>query len=194
MVSDLKMDDKPAKLVRSSSIEKIRRFNSYICSQNYFFLPALLSLVKTSQSGVNTQKERTIFFFHLLRSLIFNTYIYKFFMKQQLKNVREFNKEDLKSKCDLGKTVLQSIISNFYAKFTQCFESTFVQTSLVFAAAFFIVSQLLICIYLLALVHVPVGLYFLIACLGYVNYLHFKINKSLKNDLKRISKNRKKDD
>lgn len=37
-------------LIRSSSMEKIKKFNSFICSQNYYILPALLTWLKTSQT------------------------------------------------------------------------------------------------------------------------------------------------
>lgn len=37
-------------LIRSTSIEKIKKFNSFICSQNYYILPSLLTWLKTSQT------------------------------------------------------------------------------------------------------------------------------------------------
>jgi hypothetical protein len=60
-----KADDKTQRLVRTSSLEKIRRFNSFICSQQYYVLPALLAWLKSSQTVLQSSTEKTIFFFPL---------------------------------------------------------------------------------------------------------------------------------
>lgn len=53
-------------LVRSTSIEKIKKFNSFICSQNYYILPSLLAWLKTSQTVLQDTMETTIFYFKYL--------------------------------------------------------------------------------------------------------------------------------
>lgn len=37
-------------LIRTTSIDKIKKFNSFICSQNYYILPSILTWLKTSQT------------------------------------------------------------------------------------------------------------------------------------------------
>lgn len=58
-------------LVRSTSIEKIKKFNSFICSQNYYILPSLLTWLKTSQTVLQDTMETTINYFkYLVLSII----------------------------------------------------------------------------------------------------------------------------
>lgn len=59
--------DKPKReLTRSTSLEKIRKFNSFICSQNYYILPSLLAWLKTSQTVLQRTAEKTMFHFKYL--------------------------------------------------------------------------------------------------------------------------------
>lgn len=59
-------------LIRSASIEKIRKFNSFICSQNYYILPSLLAWLKTSQTLLQETAEKTIFYIkNLIISSVF---------------------------------------------------------------------------------------------------------------------------
>ncbi|XP_018324813.1 uncharacterized protein LOC108736753 [Agrilus planipennis] len=67
-------DEKRDRFVRSSSIEKIIKFNAYICSQNYFILPAILAWLKTSQSVLHANLEKIILF---IKYLIFNSMAYR---------------------------------------------------------------------------------------------------------------------
>lgn len=61
------MESKPKpELMRSASIEKIKKFNSFICSQNYYILPSLLAWLKTSQTVLQEAMEKTIFYFKYL--------------------------------------------------------------------------------------------------------------------------------
>lgn len=172
----LKMEEKPARLVRTSSIEKIRRFNSFICSQHYFILPALISWLKSSQVALHSQYEQKIYFF---KSLIFNTYFYKLFL-QNCKNVTTTKAAQIQQ---VHLNHIQVLVSNFFSTFSKSFESTFVLKVAVYLASLFIVVQLLFCIYLLALIHIPNGLYFLISCLLYINYIGFKL-EYCKRDIK----------
>lgn len=178
MVTKLKMEEKrSSRLVRTSSIEKIKRFNSYICSQHYIMLPALISCLKSSQVNVlHTQYEQKI---HDFKSMIFSTYFYKFFLqtfKFYSKKPTPVTKQQRQQQ--------SSLISNFYATFSNTFESTFVLKISVHLTSLFIFTQLCYCIYLLALIHVPNGLYFLIICLFYINYLGYTIYSSCKHDKK----------
>ncbi|XP_044261072.1 uncharacterized protein LOC123009037 [Tribolium madens] len=68
-----KMASKSHHLVRTSSLEKIRRFNSFICSQQYNILPALFAWLRSSQS-VLQKAEKTMLFF---RALLFCHFLYK---------------------------------------------------------------------------------------------------------------------
>ncbi|XP_071057198.1 uncharacterized protein [Onthophagus taurus] len=52
---------------RNPSLEKIINFNAYICSQNFFILPALLTWMKTSQSILQAYSEKCT---NLVKNLI----------------------------------------------------------------------------------------------------------------------------
>lgn len=47
---NMAMEKPKPELIRTTSIDKIKKFNSFICSQNYYILPSLLTWLKTSQT------------------------------------------------------------------------------------------------------------------------------------------------
>ncbi|KAJ8947669.1 hypothetical protein NQ318_009553 [Aromia moschata] len=167
-IARLKMEEKP-RLVRTSSIEKIRRFNNFICSQHYYILPALLSWLKSSQSGLQTSTEKTIFFF---RSLIFNTFFYKFYLM-----VSKFGFSAGRSASKIQEDVrraLLAIISNFYRKFTNCVESTFLLAFAVYSACVLVVIHLAVVVYLMYLAFLPYGFIFMVGCIATINCLCYR--------------------
>lgn len=150
-----KMDNKSARLVRTSSLEKIRRFNSFICSQQYYILPALLTWLRSSQSGLNSSAERTIFAF---RSLFFNTFFY---------NLHEI---EFKSIITNNLILVLKRIESTYKNI----ESTFLLRISIYLTALILVLELGLCFYILCNTHVPSGLVFLIVCWFYIIYLKYK--------------------
>ncbi|RZC42015.1 hypothetical protein BDFB_010920, partial [Asbolus verrucosus] len=148
-----KMEDRTQRLVRTSSLEKIRRFNSYICSQQYYILPALLAWLRSSQSVLQSSTEKTIFFF---RSLLFSNFLYKLYQVEFKSLI--FN-------------VLVSILKQIQTNYKNV-ESTFLLKMAVYMAALILATEVGLCFYLLFSTHIPSGLVFLIVCWFYIIYLN----------------------
>ncbi|XP_063926820.1 uncharacterized protein LOC135140258 [Zophobas morio] len=149
-----KMEEK--RLVRTSSLEKIRRFNSFICSQQYYILPALLAWLRSSQSVLQSSTEKTIFFF---RSLIFSHLLYKLYQV-------EF------------RTILSNVLALFekqirvqYGRITRV--ENLLRMGVVMVVAV-LLTELVVCFYLLCLTGAPSGLVFLIVCCFYIIYLNVR--------------------
>lgn len=165
-VAPLRMDEKQMKLVRTSSIEKIKRFNSFICSQQYYILPAILSWLKSSQSGLQSSTEKTIFFF---RSLFFKSMLYKYFVVG-IKSSGVWIPEELHNNVvniKTGKTNLRDI-------FTKCLESNLLLVAAVYGACAIILVQFATTIYLLYFTLVPYGFLFLVGCMLTIKYICYK--------------------
>lgn len=183
-VAQLRTEDKQLKLVRSSSMETIKRFNTFICSQQYYILPAILSWLKTSQSGLQTSTEKTIFFF---RSLFFKSIFCKYF-------VNGIKSSGIRSSQDLNMNLIN--IKNltktqFSDMFTKCFETNFLLAAAVYGACAIVVVQFLTTIYLLYIALVPYGFLFLVGCMATIKYIYYKtlfsyMSKSTKSKIKKF--------
>ncbi|KAJ8913658.1 hypothetical protein NQ315_007375 [Exocentrus adspersus] len=160
-VAKLKSEEKQHRLVRTSSIEKIRRFNTFICSQQYYLLPTLFSWLRSSQSTT----ERTLFLF---KATLFNTFFYKFFQSKARTS------QSTSRSCESIRLVASSIVSKFFQKFTKCFESTFLLTIAVYFACALVLLQLLLALYLMHLAFLPYGFIFLVSCMVVIKYLCYK--------------------
>ncbi|XP_074026777.1 uncharacterized protein [Leptinotarsa decemlineata] len=164
--SNLKTEDPQPRLVRAASIEKIKRFNSFICSQHYYILPAILSWLKSSQPNLQTSTESTILIF---RSMIFNTFFYKMFFNSRTHDVFSKVKPEV-----IAKNIVSSVIANFHKKFSKCFESTFLLTISVYSACAVVMGQLIFSLYLIYSTYLPYGMVFLIVCMMTIKYICFK--------------------
>ncbi|XP_018576788.1 uncharacterized protein LOC108915276 isoform X2 [Anoplophora glabripennis] len=181
-VTKLKSEEKPYRLVRTSSIEKIKRFNTFICSQQYYLLPALFSWLKSSQPST----ESSIFLF---KATLFNTFFYKFF-QTGLKSAASAGR----SKAKLQKSspvTISRVISNFFQKFTKCFESTFLLAIAVYSACLLVPLQLALALYLMYFAFLPHGFIFMLGCMMAIKYLCYKsFSLCLGNGAKRDIKNK----
>ncbi|XP_060532732.1 uncharacterized protein LOC132705835 [Cylas formicarius] len=146
----LKTDEKPAKLVRTSSIEKFLKFNTYICSPQYYTLPAILTWLRSSKNGFHASAEKTIFLF---RSLIFSSFLFR------------YSSHGVRSALQAGRRVLISQLP-----------STLLGVAF-HVGVVLLASQLLCCAYLLATVVVPLGLSFLLSSIVGIVLLGYKINR-----------------
>lgn len=181
-VTKLKSEDKPYRLVRTSSIEKIRRFNTFICSQQYYLLPALFSWLKSSQSST----ERAIFLF---KATLFNTFFYRFF-QTGLKSTASAGRSKAKLQRSTPLTI-SSVISNFFQKFTKCFESTFLLAIAVYSACLLVLIQLVLALYLMYLAFLPYGFIFMVGCMVVIKCLCYQsLFLCLRNSAKRDIKNK----
>lgn len=156
-------------LLRTTSIEKIKKFNTYICSQNYYILPSLLAWLKTSQTVLQSTTEKTLFYF---KTLLISTVIYKDLetkakevrmqktasTKEFFRNITTAIKDYIKVLCDDIKDRLLSFM--------------------VYVAMTLLLVQLVACAYFLCLVFLPVGLIFLLICLYSICHIMYKVNFS----------------
>lgn len=162
-VAQLRTEDKQLKLVRSSSMETIKRFNTFICSQQYYIVPAILSWLKTSQSGLQSSTEKTIFFF---RSLFFKSMLCKYFVIG-IKSSGVWSPNELANIKNSTKTKLIDV-------FIKCFDSNFLLAAAVYGACAIVIVQFLTTIYLLYLALVPYGFLFLVGCIMATKYIYYK--------------------
>lgn len=167
-ITKLKMDEKQHRLVRTSSIEKIRRFNTYICSQQYYILPALLSWIKSPKGGLQLSTEKTIFLF---RSLFFSSFLYRMFLlgykTSKVCSIETFQ--------GYLQHTTSGLISNFFKKFSKCFESTFLLAATVYSCCALVVIQLFVVFYLIVVsIIIPYGFVFLVGCMFTIKYLCYK--------------------
>lgn len=164
-------DKKKPELQRSSSIEKILRFNSYICSQNYYILPSLLAWLKTSQTVLQSTTEKTIFF---IKSLLMTSVMYKLLTETVRKHITEkVQKKDASELLRAVLVVLSNLLKSVYKNIERRVLSLAVYVSLAL-----IFGQLVLCTYLLCLVFVPAGLVFLLVCLYSICHMQYKLNFS----------------
>lgn len=154
-------------LVRSTSMEKIRRFNTYICSQNYYIFPSILAWLKTSQSVLQSTTEKTLFFF---KTLLVTSVFYR--------TVEAKARRQLKSNLDALTGLIKLV---FYALFTGLkvvYDSlkNILFKSAVYSSIVLIYGQLLLCAYWLCQYFMPIGLAFLLVCLYSIVHLLHKVN------------------
>lgn len=167
IVAQLRSEDKQAKLVRSSSIEKIKRFNTFICTQQYYILPAILSWLKSSQSGLQSSTEKTIFF---LRSLFFKSMLYKYLVIG-LKSSGVWSADELHINIF---NVKPSTKTNIFDMFIKCFESNFLLAAAVYGACAIVLIQFITTVYLLYFTLVPYGFLFLVGCMLTIKFICYK--------------------
>lgn len=172
------MDDKPD-FNRSSSIDTIKKINTYICSPQLYVLPVMLTTwLKTGQNSLQSSTEKTIFMF---RSLIFGSFVFKFL----LNGTKPGHLGGQASKLDLP-TVLAQIFVNLQEQLSVAADSLFV-ISLAFKLAVVLMTvQMCLCAFYLSQSVVPVGLSFLLLSIGYIVGLGYKLNRSylMKRDVK----------
>lgn len=141
-------------LIRTTSIDKIKKFNSFICSQNYYILPSILAWLKTSQTVLQQTMEKTLFYF---KYLIISCVLFK--------------------PTDL---ITEKLIENLKIIYNNLKQKVFILT--VYCSVGFIFLQLFVCVYLLCLVFLPIGFLFLMTCLYTVCHIYYRLNLSyLKN-------------
>ncbi|XP_066251841.1 uncharacterized protein [Euwallacea similis] len=165
---------------RSSSIDTIKRINTYICSPQSYLLPAILTTwLKTGQKSLHSSAEKTIFMF---RSVIFGSILLKFIL-------RGANSETLKG--EPVKLDLQSVLSQIL-KYIQQQLSGLLESCLVISFAFqlavvIMTIEMCLCIFYLSQSSVPIGFGFLILSSGYIVLIGHRLNMGylIKCDVKR---------
>lgn len=161
-MENLRFKEKPtSKLIRTSSLERIKEFNTYICAHNYFFVPTLLNWLKTSQNGLESNLDVFAAFY---RHLLYNILLYK---------VIEF------------KLICKGCVSQsrcyLFDSFMKLKDSEFLFKFGVHVAVLVVSLEVSTCFYWLFAKAAPVGLLFLTVCclwsvvfLLYEGTIHFE--------------------
>jgi len=162
-------DNKRSRLVRTSSLERIKQFNTFICSQNYFILPAILASLRTSHTVLQGNFERCIV---CAKSIIFDSVCYRFASLcclQVLNHLLRAYRTSLRPRLEMLAFVLYNGVSN------ACEE---LKRRLLIAAVYMTVAavftQLLLCVYMLTSVIVPAGLLFLLTCTYLITHINLQ--------------------
>lgn len=145
-----------AKFVRSASIEKIIKFNAFICSQNFYFLPALLAWLKTSQSNLQPTLEKGLI---TLKFYLFTTYLYS----AVLNKVLEGQQSARKIVADLTEAVKTREANRKILSVT------------VYLTLASLAFQLIWCVYKLSYALLPSGLAFLCCCIYAICHINMQI-------------------
>ncbi|XP_044763757.1 uncharacterized protein LOC123320489 [Coccinella septempunctata] len=163
-MEELKMREKPtSRLVRTSSLEKIKEFNNYICSQNYIILPALLNWLKSSQPGLETNLDvATAFYRHLLYNiLLYKVIEFKIVCKGCIRKSRKLFNAQFKR------------LANGTA--SRIKDTDFLFKSAVYVVVVIVNLEITTCFYLLLANSAPLGLLFLtVCCLWSVVFLFYE--------------------
>ena len=149
-ITNANLEEKRQKFIRSGSIDKIIQFNSYICTQNYFLLPALIAWLKSSQTTFQTQIEKYIISF---KSTFVNVLLQVIiFAHLQIKNyVAAVYKSQV---CNLYRLKYQLLVVSVYL------------------GLFAIFAQFLICLYFILDICLPLGAMFLYSCISFISYVN----------------------
>lgn len=170
-IAKLKTMDEKRPLNRSTSIETIKRINTYICSPQSYLLPAILTTwLKTGQKSLHSSAEKTIFMF---RSVIFGSFLLKFLLRDG-------------SKGQPDKLDLQFVLSQV-AKRAQGQSQNPYAIALAFKLAVVLMTvQMCLCAFYLTQCLIPLGLAFLLVSTGYIIVLGHRLNAAylMKHDVK----------
>jgi len=159
-MEDLRTKEKPiSKLVRTSSLERIKEINNYICSHNYFFLPVLLNWIKSSQGGLESNLDiATTFYQHLLYNILLCKVIE---FKLICKGCFNYTKKTFN-------TLLLQLASNIT-------DSAFLFKLAIYVAVVLVSLEISTCFYLLFAKYPPGGLLFLCGgCVSSVGFLLYE--------------------
>lgn len=137
---------------RKSSIERLKQFNTFICSQHYYILPALLYWLKSSTTILQATIETCIL---LAKKFIFNATI------------------NLNNRCNNIKMLIAIKYNSLNVIYDTTKHALFVIS--VYTTIFAIFFQLLLCIYLLSSTFLPGGLIFLFTCVYLISQINFNV-------------------
>ncbi|XP_065171503.1 uncharacterized protein [Atheta coriaria] len=146
------------KLSRSASIERIKKLNTYICSQNYFFLPALITWLRAPHDKLQASLER---FIAILKFMLFSTFLPRLAIKL----------------CISAALMSYRSLHNFQSRIIPTFEEILKSTKFIQFAVYFaltaVVLQLVTCLYYLSGVMQSGGFVFLCSCLYLITQMNY---------------------
>lgn len=157
-----KLDEKRDRFTRTSSIERLKRFNTFICSQHYFILPALLYWLKSSKTVLQSTLETCIQF---AKNLLFH-----YFNSRRMFGFYNIRHADLLP-------ALKMLISVKYDSWNIVYKSTkrTLFALCVYTTMLAIFFQLMLCFYFLSKVFLPGGFLFLCSCIYIISHINFNV-------------------
>lgn len=156
--------EKRSTFIRTTSIEKLKKFNNFVCSQHYYLIPGILLWLKQSQSLLRTQMEKCIMYLKTVSLLC---------VLKQLINEKSTNKNYslmLKNTLNCNLTSLKFKLTNTYIELKY-----YLLKSLVYMGLFLIAMNTIGCVGFIVLNLPPLGFFFLIGCLAVMARIKFKI-------------------
>ncbi|KAK4878400.1 hypothetical protein RN001_010906 [Aquatica leii] len=152
-------------LIRSASIDRIMQFNSYLCSQNFYLLPAIISWMKSSQTILQSQLDKYI---TLLKSIIVGLVL------------------------SLHYKILSNAYKHLYPILVYSYKTISARliTLCIYLAIPVILTQLTACLYVIFNFYLSIGVVFLITCIHLISYvklsmcLHYLKTENNKNKIR----------
>lgn len=169
---------KRPKLMRSTSLQRIKQFNTFICSQNFYILPSLIAWLKTSQTVLQSQIERCIksikllFVSSLLYSLLLNQLkvclvIFKTTAYNTYKNICS---NDYIPAIEMLYIIADHVVSLLIGSIKKKLLTLFM-----YITVLLIFLQFATCIFLFSTICLPAGVIFLFVCLYFISHINVSV-------------------
>lgn len=165
------LTNKRQHLARTGSIEKLKKFNSYICSQHYYILPSLLLWLKTSQTILTSNMEKCIA--HLKSMFLICTIrdvaLFRCAVVGETKQFGAFYKLTAGDVLP----VLNILTVRLCAQLLTVYEymKYLALVVSVYFAVFLVFLQLVGCVLLICLKMPPLGFVFLVLCVAFMGHI-----------------------
>lgn len=156
---------------RSPSLDKIIKFNTYICSQNFFILPSILAWLKTSHTVLKSYAGRCT---AIVKAVVYSSMLYKIIQAQASIMAAAFSDVSISEPKQFLRA-LKVILMETERSLEQLPEKLKrkLLKSAVYFCFFFIFLQLALCLWSLNWRLVPSGLIFLLVCLTIISYANY---------------------
>lgn len=157
---------------RSPSIEKIIKFNTFICSQSFYILPSILAWLKTSQDVLQFYAGKCI---TTIKSAVYATIFYKIIEAQFSIIGKAFEDVSFLEPKEILAALYRVVIET-RASIENVSEQVKrrILKVVVYFSFFYVFLQLSLCLWTLSWVMVPFGLLFLLGCLVIISYANFQ--------------------
>lgn len=151
---------KRSTFIRTTSMEKLKRFNNFFCSQHYYLLPAILLWLKTSLLKSTLEKclnhIKTITYVLIVRDML----------QERISSATKATTRNLRN-------VYERLNNYFHILYEQF--KRFLLISFVYLGVIAITVHALGCVYFIGSYLPPVGFFFLVTCLVVMAGIKYKI-------------------
>ncbi|KAF2882468.1 hypothetical protein ILUMI_23693 [Ignelater luminosus] len=166
------------KLMRSTSLERIKQFNTFICSQNFYILPSLIAWLKTSQTVLQSQIEKCIKSLKLIfvSSILYNLFLSQLkvclvILKTTVYNTyKEIYSSDYIPAIEMLYLIAHHSVSLFIGNIKKRLLVLFM-----YITVLLIFLQFATCIFLFSTICLPAGLIFMFVCLYFISHINVSV-------------------